>query len=174
MVDIRNIGAAYRVAGADAGLAEDADFGGGGEQVAYLVREVADADGFVGTDVAGLAAGAVEQQGEQPDDQIAGVEVAAQRAAVAVDDDRPALERLGDEIADGVVQVERQPGAGEAEAAGRGRDASRAAPRNGRREIRRRVWPGRAPWPGRGSAGRADWFRRWAFRRPVGRRRRNW
>ena len=82
------------------------------------VCEVADVDGLFGAYVEGLQGGGSEEHGPEPDGEVCGVEVGAERGSVAGDGDRLIVESVPDEVTDGEVGVEGKVRADEGEAAG--------------------------------------------------------
>ena len=88
------------------------------QDVAHQMGEGGDTDHLIGAHVVGLAWAAVLQQGEEPMGQVALVEVGAQGGAVAGDGDGIGGEGIADEVADGVLHIERQIRAHKGKAAG--------------------------------------------------------
>ncbi len=111
--------------------------GRGWKQPATAWANVANRDRFFRTHIIRPARLPPQQDGPQPDGHIGGVEIRAERRAVAAHDDRPAPQAVANKIADGKMDVQRQL------RARRKRTPARSSPRchTGRRRGRTGVRP---------------------------------
>ncbi len=80
----------------------------GAECLYHPSGQLRDTDGFFGADIVDPARLPANQNRPEPDRQVGGVQIGAQRRAVAANLDRPPLHAIRNEIADRKVDFERQ------------------------------------------------------------------
>ena len=97
---------------------EDLDVVCSAERGADCFGEFADGQAVGRADVVGASRFAAVKDGEEPFDKIVGVQVTAQRRAVALNDDRLVVQAVLNEVSDGEMDAAVEVGAGKGEAPG--------------------------------------------------------